>query len=166
VAERRRSTRTDPFVAAFVAFLLFLEQLLEPLHQLLEPAHRLDLCLFLGRQVALEPLFEPFGRQGECGIGQLLDAAKIGAERLVELVEVALVLDQREPGEVIEIVERGADDTFAQRAEQRQVLLDRHRQLCGAQRVEEVDQHDAVLCLARRGRGNRGPTPARRAVSR
>ncbi|CAM2160920.1 hypothetical protein PT2222_90138 [Paraburkholderia tropica] len=149
VAERRGAARADPLAAAFVALLLLVEQLLEAFHELVEPAHRFDLRALLGREVAFEPLLEPVLGNLERLRRLLLDAAEIRAERLIEAVEILLVLHERHAREKVEVVERGRDHALLERFHEREVLLDGDRQLRVAQRVEEVDQHADSPCLVR-----------------
>ena len=56
-AKGRSAASTDPFIAAFVALILFLETFALGLHQLVESAHAFDLgALFLTQQqFALAP---------------------------------------------------------------------------------------------------------------
>jgi hypothetical protein len=117
-----------------VAFLLFLEALLQRLHQLV-PAHLLDLGLLLGAEFELQVLAQPLQRHFLGEVGQHLHALEIGAEGPVELVEVGFVLDQRGAGQVVELVDRGVDHarysfTAFQQGEE---FLDRDRQLGRAQ---------------------------------
>ncbi len=138
----------DPLASALVALLLLFQALLQRLHELV-PAHLLDGGFLLGREFALQDLAQPVGGHLLAEVGHHLDALEVGAERAVELVEVLLVLDQDGAREVVEVVDAPAvfglraDDARLQRLQQGEVFLDRHRQLAGAQRVEEVDQHGA-----------------------
>jgi cell division ATPase FtsA len=92
----------------------------------------------------LQLLLQPVEGHVEREIGLLRDAVEVRAERLIELVEILLVLHERHAREVVELVQRRLDHAFLQRFEQRQVLLHGDRQLRGAQRVEKVDQHAVV----------------------
>ena len=151
-AERAGAAGADHLAAAFVALLLLLEALLQRLHQLV-PAHLLDRRLLFGREFELERLAQPLERDVLAEVGEQLHALEVGRERAVELVEVRLVLDQRGARQVVELVDRRADDAGLDGVEQGQVLLDRDLQLGRAQRVEEVDQHG----VARVWRGHRRP---------
>src|SRR5699024_11214839 len=94
-AERRRAGGADPLAAAFVAFALLFEALLQRFHELVPTAHGLDLgLLFLG-QFELVHALKPVGRNvGLQVLADRLDALEVMGEDLVEAVEFALVLDQ------------------------------------------------------------------------
>jgi hypothetical protein len=156
VAERRGAVRADPLAAALVAFLLLLEQLAQPLHELVESAHRLDRGLLLGSELALELALEPLQRHVDVYARDVLDALEVRAEGLVELVEVALVLDEGGARQVVELVDRVRDHVLLERLEQGQVFLDRDRQLRLTQVEEEFDQH-ASLRWGRLGAALRAP---------
>ncbi len=166
VAEGAGAAGADPLVAAFVALLLLFQAFLERFHQLV-PAHLLDGGLLLGRQLFLEHLAQPVGGDFLGEVGQHLDALEVGGEGAVELVEVLLVLDQRGAGQVIEVVDRAgvglarADHVGLQRLQQRQELLDRDRQLGGAQGIEEIDEHGGNLRWAPRHGGRAGTEAVR-----
>jgi hypothetical protein len=144
VAERAGAAGADPLAAALVALLLLLQALLERLHQLV-PAHLLDLGLLLRAELELQHLAQPVERDVAGEVGEHLHALEVGGKGAVELVEVGLVLDQRGARQVVELVHRRAafvvDHAGAQRFEQGQVFLDRHRQFGRAQGEEEVDEH-------------------------
>src|SRR5712692_11207086 len=143
-AERRGAGGADPLVAALVPALLLLEPLAQRLHQLLPAAEGLDLLLLLLRQRELGLLQQPF--QWYLGLRALtgLDAVPELAEGAVELVEVRLVLHQRRARQVVELLDRLADDPHPHRLEQRQVLLDGDRKFVRLQLEEEIDQHRAA----------------------
>src|SRR5690606_11342127 len=109
VAERRGAVGADPLAAAFVATLLLLEQLAQSFDQLGEPAHRLDRRLLPRREFALPAPLQPFERQVYVDGGYRAYPVEVGAEGLVELVEVALVLHQRGARQEVELVDRGSD---------------------------------------------------------
>jgi hypothetical protein len=146
VAEGRGAAGADPLVAALVAFLLLFETLLERFHELV-PAHLLDLGFFFGGELALQRFLEPVERHFLGEVGEHLHALEVGGEGAVELVVVLLVLDQRGAREIVEVVEAvravgvRPHHVGLQRLEQREVFLDRDRQLGRTQRVEEIDQH-------------------------
>jgi hypothetical protein len=139
----------DPFVAAFVTAFLLVEQFLQALHQLVEAAHLFDLRFLFRAEIALQLLFQPVERHVQREIGLLRNAVEIRAERLIELVEILLVLHERHAREIVELVQRRLDHAFLQRFEQRQVFLHGNGQLRGAQRVEKVDQHAGVSVRVR-----------------
>src|SRR5690606_34617231 len=158
IAERRGSVGAQPLVAALVALLLLLEDLAQPLHQLVEAAQGLDRGLLLGGELALHHPPEPLLGDVERELGDRFDALEVGAERAVELVEVALVLDERGLREMVEVVDRRGDDLALHGFEQHQVFLDRDGQLGAAQVLEEVDQHRFV---SRQGCGRRASLASR-----
>src|SRR5690606_36323866 len=80
-----------------------------------------------------------------------LHALEVGGEGAVELVEVALVLDERGTGKKVEVVDGRADHPLAHRFEEQQVLLHRYRQPRRTQMQEEIDQHEAILSAAAGG---------------
>ena len=176
VTERRGAAGADPLAAAFVAFLLFFEPLFQRLHQLV-PVHLGRVGDLLGREDALHLLAQPVGRDGLGEVRDQLHALEVGGEGAVELVVVLLVLDQRGAGQEVEVVHGAgvgvgrAHHIRLQCFEQRQVFLDRDRQLGRTQGVEEVDQHgdlpgpgpcqsfDAVAARQRRASCSPRPPP-------
>ena len=96
-AERGCAACADPLVATLVALFLFLKALFECFHELFEAAHGFDLVhLFLGEEF-LRHLAQPFLRN-VLHIDSVLHRIKTledVAEHAVELVEIALVFDQR-----------------------------------------------------------------------
>ena len=140
--EGRFPGRPDPLVAALVPSLLLFQTLLQLLHQLLEAAHRLDERLVLLAELKLglatEPLLRDLAVQR---VEELLHSLEVGAEALVEAVEVPLVLHERRAREVIEVVHAQHGDPALERLEQGQVLVDRDRDVVPAEPEEEVDQH-------------------------
>ena len=122
-AERRRAGGADPFAAALVAALLFLEPLAKRLHELV-PAHRLDLLLLFLGEVFLGELLQPFGRNVRLlhRVQQAFQPLEHRAEDAVELVEVALVLHQSGAGQVIEVLHRLVGEIGVERLHQRQVF--------------------------------------------
>ena len=140
--ERRLPGRPDPLVAALVAPLLLLQALLQLLHQLLEAAHRLDerLVLLAQGQLGLPP--QPLlGDLPVQRVEEFLHALEVCPEALVEAVEVPLVLHERRPREVVEVVHAQHRDPALEGFEQGQVLVDRDRHVVPAKTEEEVDQH-------------------------
>ena len=63
------------------------------------------------------------------------------AEHVVELVEVALVLDQRGARQVVEILDPAFGEVGLHRLHQRQIFLQRHRHPGGFQLMKEGDEH-------------------------
>ncbi len=96
--------------------LLFLQQLPQPVHQRLESAQRGDLRHFLRGEQLFRQLAQPFVRQFACidGFG-LLEPFETFAEHAVEPVEMAFVLHQRRPAEIVEVVDAVIGDTGAHR---------------------------------------------------
>src|SRR6266571_4212264 len=140
-AERGGARGADPLVAALVPAFLLLEAFLERLHEFFPAAQRLDHRLFLRRQIQLGVPEEPFERHVEFDSGDRLDSLEIFAESAVELVEILLVLDQSRARQVVELVDRGRDDVFLHRLEQRQPLHDRDRDLVVLELDEEAGEH-------------------------
>src|SRR5262249_32160099 len=100
--ERRGSGGADPFVAALVTSLLLGQAPAQRFKQLVEPSHRLDLPLPLVGKKFPHELGEPFLRN--LGRKRLIHGGKpleYVAEHAVELVEVALVLDESGTREVV-----------------------------------------------------------------
>src|SRR5262245_44716837 len=145
-AERRGAGGADPLVAALVAVLLLLHALAQGLEQLVQPAHRLDLLLLLLGPVFVRELREPLGRnlRGE-RLAHELEALEHVAEDAVELVEVALVLDQRGAREVVEVLDPAAGEILLHRLHQREIFAQRHWHAGGLELMEEGDEHGASL---------------------
>ncbi|MHC2257035.1 hypothetical protein ACVILK_006727 [Bradyrhizobium embrapense] len=105
-AERRGAGGADPFAAALVTALLFLEALLQGLHELV-PAHGLDLLLLFLGEILLGELLQPL--LGDLrlahGVEQALEPLEHGAEHAVELVEIALVLHQGGARQIVEVLD-------------------------------------------------------------
>ena len=123
---------------------LLVEQFLQSIHQLVV-AEFFDLRFLFGRQLTLQPLHQPVQRYFRRLVEQGLRAVEVMAECLVELVKVRLILHQRGPGEVVELINRGADHLLVQRLEQNEKFLDRYRNLRILQREEEINQHDGAI---------------------
>ena len=90
----RGARGADPFRPTLVSALLLGQALAQRLEQLVEPAHRLDLRLLLVGEQKLGELLEPFLGNLRRLLGWRLDALEAMAEDAVELVEVALVLNE------------------------------------------------------------------------
>ncbi len=148
-AERRRTRRADPLVAALVALLLLLHALAQGLEQLLEPAHRLDLFLLLLGEVFLRELLEPLRRDlGRGRIAQQLEALEHMAEHAVELVEVALILHQRGAGEIVEALHPAAGEVLLHRLHQGEIFTQGHRDAGRLELMEKADEHGRKLALS------------------
>src|SRR5262249_14980525 len=85
-AKGRRTTRSNPLVAALVAAFLLVEALLQRLHQLLPAAEGLDLLLLLVGERQLDLLQQPLERDLRLDAGNRLHAVPELAEGAVELV--------------------------------------------------------------------------------
>ena len=140
-AERRGAGGADHLAAALVPLLLLRQPLGQRAHQLLEAAEALDLGLLLLGQQPLGLLAQPVVGYVAQDLGQPLHAVEEVAKGEVEPVVVRLVLDQAEPAQRVEVVERAMDDARVQRGKQVQQLAQRDRQPAGAQLEEEVDEH-------------------------
>ena len=147
-AERTGSAGPDPFLAALVPALLFLQALLERLQQLVEPAHRFDALAVLLGQVAQEFLLQPFLGDLAADVEDAFDALEVRAEREVEAVEVLLVLDEGEARQRVEVVERQRHHALVERLDQRQILTRADRQLERLEVKEEVDEHRGSAPIA------------------
>ena len=129
--------------------VLLLEALFEGRHDLVPRAERRDLGHLLRGQVELGDLAQPFlGDLGAPGVDDRLDALEYLAEHLIEAVEQSLVLHVATAAEVIELLDRPVDHVRPQRLEQRQMLLERRRDLGGPKFGEEVEEHGwSDLCV-------------------
>src|SRR3990167_7053615 len=78
VAERAGAAGADPLVAAFVALFLFFEAFFYRLHEFV-PAHLLDGGFLLGRELVLQDLAQPVGRDLFGEIGHQLHSLEVGA---------------------------------------------------------------------------------------
>ena len=114
--------------------LLLFQALLQRFHELFKAAQRLDLRLFLVGEELFGQGFEPVGRdfRGETFI-HLFKALEDMGEDPVELVEVALVLNEGRAGQIVEVIDVEADDLLIHRFHQHQVFAQRHRHLGVAQ---------------------------------
>ena len=142
IAIGRGAAGADPLAAALVALLLFFKTLLESLHELV-PAHGLDLLLLFLAEIFLGQLLQPLlGNLGLLhGVEQAFKPLEHRAEDAVELVEVALILHQRGPRQVVEILHRIVSEVGVERLHQREVFAQRHGDLRIAQRGEELQEH-------------------------
>ncbi len=118
-------------------FLLF-QQCIQAIHQLIV-AEFFDRSFLLRRQFALHAFHQPVERDFGIRVEDRVDASEIQAERLVELVEMRFILDQRDARKIIKIVERRADHIFLHRFQQDQELLDRDGNLRVFQCKEKID---------------------------
>ncbi len=126
-----------------MALLLLLEAFLELLDQLVQTTERLDLGALLVTEVAFELLAQPvFGDQCLDVPVQVFETLEVGAERPVEFVEVALVLDHHGAREEIELVHVGKHHTVLERVDQIEQFAYRDRNLGGTHFVEQAKQHD------------------------
>jgi hypothetical protein len=123
--------------------LLLLETLLQRLHQLFPAAHGFNGGLFLRREMQFRLLQQPFQRKVDLGANQRFDTMKESAEGLVKLVEVGLVLDQRQAGQVVEVLDRWGDDTLLHPLHQCEVFLDGNRNLGFLELEEKAGEHGA-----------------------
>jgi hypothetical protein len=140
-----------------VARPLLGEPLSQGLHQRLEP-ERLQFGALLGGQIALDRAPQPLGRQpGRINAriwGQR--AAEDLGEDDVELVEIALVLDQQSARQAVEILDRLVGEVGVQRAHQVEELARRHRHARLAQGGEEGEKHAPMLGAASGARNAAG----------
>ena len=94
----------------------------------------------------LGDLAQPFLGDRLLRIGQIGDdALEHLAENPVEAVELALVVNEHRPREIIELLGLLADHLGVHRFEQQQMLLQAGRDPPAAKRVDEVDEHGCFL---------------------
>jgi len=136
-AEGAGAAGANPLVAAGVAFLLFFQAFLEFLDQLVEAAQGLDLRALLVAQRAFELLAQPlFGNQCFEVLVEVLQTVEVGRKGPVELIEMALVLDQNGASQVVEFVHVGEHHLVLQRTDQVKQFAQGHRHLGRAHFVE------------------------------
>ncbi len=125
-----------------MAPLLLGEPLLQLLHALVPAAERLDALFLLLAQVELADRFEPFlGDLGLDGRTHQVETLEDVSKHPVEPVEVALVLHQHRPGEIVEVLDIGIDDARVERFQQGQIFLQGDRHLVGSKLLQEAGQH-------------------------
>ena len=140
--ERAGTAGADPLVAPGVAFLLLFQALFERFDEFVQPAQRLDLRPLFIAQRALELLAQPFVRdQGLKVFIEVLQAVEIGAEGAIELIVVALVLDQNGARQKVKFVHVGEGHAVFERVDQVQQLTHRNRHLGCAHFIEQIQQH-------------------------
>ena len=131
-----------------MALPLFGEALGQLRHQRLE-AERLDLGALLRAQRALDRPAQPFGRDlGRRDTGRRQRAAEDLGEHDVELVEVALVLDQQRSRQAVEILDRLVGEVSFEGPHQVEEFARRHRHARRAQGGEEGQKHAPMLGAA------------------
>ena len=141
-AKRAGAAGADPLVAAGMAFLLLIEALLERLDELVEATEGLDLCTLFVAQRALELLAQPlFGDQGFQVLVEVLQTLEVGGKGTVELVEMALILDQNGARQEVKLVHVGEHDVVLERIDQVEQFAQGNRHLGGAHLGEQVQQH-------------------------
>src|SRR4029077_3551900 len=79
-----------------------------------------------------------------------LEALEYMAEHAVELVEVALALDQRGAREIVEDLDPDAGEVLLHRLHQREIFAQRHRHAGGLELVEKANEHGRKLAPLRR----------------
>ncbi|MNH30860.1 hypothetical protein D3C79_911760 [compost metagenome] len=72
---------------------------------------------------------------------EVLQAFEVGRKRPVELVEMALVLDQDGPRQVVELVHVGKGHALLEGIEQVEQFAHRNRHLGRAHFIEQIEQH-------------------------
>ena len=129
-----------------MAPLLLGEALAQRLHQPVE-AELLDLVPLLGTEIALDHPAQPFLRQGpgldRGGDGE--NALEGGGEDDVELVEIALVLDEERAGQAVEFVDRRSGQIPFKRPHEVEIFARRRWDMRLAQISEELKKHDPIL---------------------
>ena len=113
IAVRRGPLGADPFAAALMALLLFLEPLLERLHDLFPRPKRLDRLHLLGSQVffgnGLQPFFGNIGLV--LAIGSQ-DAFEDLGKDLVETIEQSFIFHEYRARKIIEFLGIPLDDVL------------------------------------------------------
>ena len=148
----------DPFAAALMAALLFLEALFEGLHQLIKAAKRLDLRAFFGAQMLFGQLFKPFLWQIN-GVKNILrsdrlEPVKACGEGAVKAVDQALVFDHGAAREVIEPLDVIGDKPGIHRLEKGQVFAQGNRQVGLSEVLEKRQKHRALQSVAMNDQGH------------
>ncbi len=131
------------------AFLLG-EALLQCLHDLVPRSERLDLGHLFGGQVEFGDLAQPL--LGDClgGIAEVgEDALEHPSEDPVETVELALVVDENRPRQIVELLGFLRDHLGVHRFEQQQMLLEAGGNPAAPKRVDEIDEHEPRSMPAR-----------------
>ena len=163
-AKGRGAARADPFIATFVALVLFFEALFQLLHNFFPAAERFDLGLFFFRQEFFRQRFQPVFRNfGNFAFAQAFQPFEHFTEYAVELVEIALVFHQRGAREVVEVFHLMLDNLGVQRLQKRQIFAQRHRHGIAFQFVEKIDEHIG-LTSANCARGGRETPDAQTSV--
>jgi hypothetical protein len=125
------------------------ESLGQRLHQRFE-AERVEFGALPGAQNALDRPAQPFGRdlgRLDSGCGRQRAAKDLG-EHDVELVEVALVLDQQRARQTVEILHRLVGEVGFEGPHQVEEFARRHRRPRLAQGGEEGEEHAPTLGAA------------------
>ena len=132
-----------------MAPLLLGEPLAQRLHQLQE-AELLDLIALLGTEIKLnhpaQPFLRQFARLDRGGYGE--NALEGGGEDDIELVEIALVLDQERARKAVEFVDRHLRQIAFERPHEVEIFARRRRHMRLTQIGEELKKHVAILACA------------------
>ena len=122
-------------------FLLF-HSLLEGLDKLLKASQRINFGLLFIRQVLLELGPQPVVRnQGFQQVVEVLDTFKVSLKGAVKLVEVALVLNQAEPSEVVELFHIRKGEPLLQGFQKIQEFPQTGRHLRAPNFKKKINQH-------------------------
>ena len=140
-----------------MALLLLGEALAQRLHQLVE-TELLDLGPLLGAEIPLGHAAQPFLRQISRldRRGERERAFEGRGEDDVELVEIALVLDEQSAREPVEFVDRHLSQIALKRAHQIEIFARRDRHMHLAQIGEELEKHGLDPSVSRRRRAMLG----------
>ena len=131
-----------------MAALLLLEARPQRLQKFVEAAHGLDQLLFFLSEVFFGELLQPLGWDfDEQRIGEEFEALEHVAEHAVELVEIALVLDQRRAREVVKILDAPRREVVLHRLHEGEIFAQRHRYAGGFQLGEKGHQHGGSVCI-------------------
>ena len=131
-----------------MAPLLFGQPLAQRIHQRLQAAQALDLRLLVVRQQLFGQLLQPPLGQG-AGVQKVADIDLFKPrervrERAVEAVDMAFVLDQHQPGQAVEPLDRHAVQAGAHALHQIQPFPQRDGNPVPAQIVQKGQEHQLI----------------------
>lgn len=136
--------RADPLVAAVVPLFLLFQALFEAAHDLFEIEVLDGVALFLGQLAHLDRVLQPIEELLRDGLRLDVNALEMGCEREVEVVEVALRVDEDRARDVVEAVEGRAVEIGRERLREGDGLLRADGDLALAKLVEELDWSTAT----------------------
>ncbi len=142
-----------------MAAFLFLKALFEGLHQFVKAPHGFDFGHFFGAQMLFRHLLKPLlgnvhGLQ-HIVKADILKPLECGGKGLIKFVDVTLVFDHGNPGEIVKRLNVVGRQTGRHAIQKRQKFAHGYRHFVAAQLVKEGQEHP--LCL-RRANGQAGPS--------